>query len=55
MKTVGRSTRCTAALTESNHGVVSVIEFNGDLIMIAKGPGRVLRLPIAPLDREFGA
>ena len=38
-----------------NHGVVSVIEFNGDLIMIAKGPGRVLRLPIAPLDREFGA
>ena len=39
----------------TNHGVVSAIEFNGDLIMIAKGPGRVLRLPIAPLDAEFGA
>jgi hypothetical protein len=39
----------------TNHGVVSAIEFNGDLIMIAKGPGRILRLPIAPLYREFGA
>jgi hypothetical protein len=39
----------------TNHGVVSAIEFNGDLIMIAKGPRRVLRLPIAPLDAEFGA
>ena len=38
----------------SNHGVVSAIEFKGDLVMVAKGPGRVLRLPIAPLDREFG-
>jgi hypothetical protein len=36
-----------------NHGVVSATEFQGDLIMIAKGPGRVLRLPIAPIDREF--
>jgi len=36
-----------------NHGVVSAIEVNGDLIMIAKGPGRILRLPIAPLDKEF--
>ena len=38
----------------TNHGVVSAIEFKGDLFMVAKGPGRVLRLPIAPLDREFG-
>ena len=37
-----------------NHGVVSAIEFNGDLIMIAKGPGRILKLPIAPLDKELG-
>ncbi len=38
-----------------NHGIVSAIEVNGDLVMIAKGPGRVIRLPIAPLDKEFGA
>ncbi len=38
----------------TNHGVVSAIEFKGDLFMVAKGPGRVLRLPTAPLDREFG-
>ena len=38
-----------------NHGVVSAIEVDGDLIMIAKGPGRVLKLPIAPLDKELGA
>jgi hypothetical protein len=38
-----------------NHGVVSAIEVNGDLIMIAKGPGRVLKLPIAPLDMELSA
>ena len=38
-----------------NHGVVSAIEVNGDLIMIAKGSGRILKLPIAPLDKELGA
>ena len=38
-----------------NHGVVSAIEVNGDLIMIAKGPGRILKLPIAPLDKELAA
>ena len=38
-----------------NHGVVSAIEVNGDLIMIAKGPGRILKLPVAPLDKELGA
>lgn len=37
-----------------NHGIVSAIELDGDLIMIAKGPGRILKLPIAPLDKEFG-
>ena len=39
----------------ANHGIVSAIEVNGDLMMIAKGPGRILRLPVAPLDKEFGA
>jgi len=39
----------------ANHGVVSAIEVNGDLIMIAKGPGRILKLPIAPLEKELGA
>jgi Strictosidine synthase len=38
-----------------NHGVVAAIEFKGDLVMIAKGPGRVLKLPIAPLDKELRA
>jgi hypothetical protein len=37
-----------------NHGVVSAIEVNGALIMIAKGPGRILKLPIAPLNKELG-
>jgi hypothetical protein len=38
----------------ANHGIVSAIEANGNLIMIAKGPGRVLKLPIASL-KEIGA
>jgi hypothetical protein len=38
-----------------NHGIVAAIEANGDLIMIAKGPGRVLRLSLATLAREFGS
>ena len=28
-----------------NHGVVSAVELDGDLVVVAKGPGRVLRLP----------
>ncbi len=39
----------------TNHGVVAAVERDGDLVMIAKGPGRILKLPIAPLDKEFGA
>jgi hypothetical protein len=39
----------------THHGITAAIEVNGDLIMVAKGPGRVLRLPIDALDREFGA
>jgi hypothetical protein len=38
----------------TNHGVVAAVEQNGDLIMVAKGPGRILKLPVASLDREFG-
>jgi Strictosidine synthase len=36
-----------------NHGIVSAVESGGWLYMIAKGPGRVLRLPIEGLAREF--
>ena len=37
-----------------NHGIVAAVECDGDLVMVAKGPGRILRLPIDPLDKEFG-
>lgn len=36
-----------------NHGVVAAIEMGDDLVLIAKGPGRVLRLPLAGLAEEF--
>jgi len=39
----------------TNHGIVAATEFGGDLFMIAKGPGRVLKLSLAALAREFGA
>ncbi|WP_191093425.1 hypothetical protein [Bradyrhizobium campsiandrae] len=39
----------------SNHGVVAAVEFGDDLIVIAKGPGRVLALSLASLEKEFGA
>ena len=35
-----------------NHGIVAATEFGGDLVMIAKGPGRILRLPLAALGGE---
>jgi hypothetical protein len=38
-----------------NHGIVAAVEHGGDLVMIAKGPRRVLRLPLAALVGEFGA
>ncbi|WP_426611827.1 hypothetical protein [Bradyrhizobium sp. McL0616] len=37
----------------ANHGIVAAIEMGNDLILIAKGPGRVLRLPLAGLAEEF--
>lgn len=38
-----------------NHGIVAAVEFGDDLVMIAKGPGRILKLPLAALVQEFGA
>jgi len=35
-----------------NHGIVAAVEVGGDLVVIAKGPGRVLKLPLAVLDKE---
>jgi hypothetical protein len=38
-----------------NHGVVAAVEFGSDLVMIAKGPGRILKLPLAALAEETRA
>lgn len=38
-----------------NHGIVAAVEHGGDLVMIAKGPRRVLKLSLARLAGEFGA
>ena len=38
-----------------NHGVVAAAEFEGALYLLAKGPGRVLRLPIADIEKEFAS
>ncbi|WP_407187626.1 hypothetical protein [Bradyrhizobium centrosematis] len=37
-----------------NHGIVAAVEFGGDLVMIAKGPGRVIKLPLATLETPLG-
>jgi hypothetical protein len=38
-----------------NHGVVAAVEINGSLFAIAKGPGRLLRLPLATIEQELRA
>jgi hypothetical protein len=38
-----------------NHGVVAAAEFGGALYLLAKGPGRLLRLPIAAIEKEFAS
>ena len=38
-----------------NHGVVAALELGSDLVLIAKGPGRVLKLPLAGLAEETGS
>ena len=36
-----------------NHGVVAAVEMEGSLYAIAKGPGRLLRAPLAMIEREL--
>lgn len=38
-----------------NHGVVAAAEFEGALYLLAKGPGRLLRLPLADIEKEFAS
>jgi hypothetical protein len=38
-----------------NHGVVAAVEMDGALFAIAKGRGRLLRLPLAGLEQELRA
>jgi hypothetical protein len=38
-----------------NHGVVAAVEMDGALFAIAKGPGRLLRLPLAGIEQELRA
>jgi hypothetical protein len=38
-----------------NHGVVAAVEMAGSLYAIAKGPGRLLRAPLAMIERELRA
>jgi hypothetical protein len=35
-----------------NHGVVAAVEMEGSLYAIAKGPGRLLRMPLVMIERE---
>jgi hypothetical protein len=39
----------------ANHGVVSAVEAEDALYVLAKGPGRLLRLPLVELEAELGA
>jgi hypothetical protein len=36
-----------------NHGVVAAAEFDGALYLLAKGPGRLLRLALADIEKEL--
>jgi hypothetical protein len=38
-----------------NHGVVAAVEMADALYVLAKGPGRLLRLPLDTIRQEFGA
>ena len=38
-----------------NHGVVAAAEFGGALYLLAKGPGRLLRLPVSDIEKEFAS
>jgi hypothetical protein len=38
-----------------NHGIVAAVEMDGALYALAKGPGRLLRAPLAMIDKELRA
>jgi hypothetical protein len=38
-----------------NHGIVAAVEMDGALYALAKGPGRLLRVPLALIERELRA
>jgi len=38
-----------------NHGVVAAAEFDGALYLLAKGPGRLLRLGLADIEKELAS
>jgi len=38
-----------------NHGIVAAVEMDGALFALAKGPGRLLRAPLAMIDQELRA
>jgi sugar lactone lactonase YvrE len=38
-----------------NHGVVAAVEMKGALFALAKGPGRLLRVPLAIIEQELRA
>jgi hypothetical protein len=38
-----------------NHGVVAAVELDGSLFTLAKGPGRLLRLPLSMIEAELRA
>jgi hypothetical protein len=38
-----------------NHGIVAAVEMNGALFAIAKGPGRLLRVPLGTIEEELRA
>ncbi|MCG6206104.1 hypothetical protein LPW26_15750 [Rhodopseudomonas sp. HC1] len=39
----------------SNHGVVAAVEIAGSLYVLAKGPGRLLRIKLSEVEGEVGA
>ncbi len=38
-----------------NHGVVAAVEMDGSLYALAKGPGRLLRIPLTMIEQELHA
>ena len=38
-----------------NHGIVAAVEMDGALFVLAKGPGRLLRVPLSGIEKELRA